>query len=154
MMMRSLVVVFTLVLVGCGHPLASVKNTKARYDPSVGVSGDVRMADEHIIAGEKLRPRDSLGAIGEYLRATESALAQLRQHPNDLDAVRDYDFALARVFSAIRQGHIDAWSQPLTVPGYVVTHRKDARVLWNPVDYEFIPCDELTVGGTAFTERA
>jgi len=58
------------------------------------------------------------------------------------------------VFSTIRAGQINAWSKPLTVPGYVITHRKDSRVLWNPVDYEFIPCDELTVGGAAFAERA
>src|SRR4029453_18567775 len=61
----------------------------------------------------ELQSRDSLAAIGEYLRAVDSALAQLRQHPGDLDAMRDYDFALARVFSAIRKGNIDAWWKQL-----------------------------------------
>ena len=150
----SLPIVITLVLAGCAHPLANVKNTTAHYAPSVAASSDVRVAEQHIIAGEKLQPRDSLAAISEYLRAADSALAQLRQHPGDLDAMRDYNFALARVFSAIRKGNIDAWSKPLAVPGYVITHRKDARVLWDPVNYEFIPCDELTIGGTAFSERA
>jgi hypothetical protein len=150
----SLPVALTLVLAGCAHPLANVKNTTAHYAPSVAASSDVRVTEHHIIAGEKLQPRDSLGAISEYLRAADSALTQLRQHPEDLDAVRDYNFALARVFSTIRKGQIDAWSKPLAVPGYVITHRKDARVLWNPVEFEFIPCDELTVGGAAFTERA
>src|ERR1044072_1295913 len=124
-MERSLVVVLAIVLAGCGHPLASVKNTTARYVPSVAAGADVRLAQQHIVAGEKLQGRYSLAAIGEYLRAAESALAQLRRNPEDLEARRDHDFALARVFSAIRQGQIDAWSQPLAVPGYVVTHRKD-----------------------------
>jgi pimeloyl-ACP methyl ester carboxylesterase len=154
MMRCSLAVALTLVLTGCAHPLANVKNTTAHYAPSVAASSDVRLAEQHIIAGEKLQQRDSLAAIGEYLRAADSALAQLRQHPADLDAMRDYDFALARVFSTIRKGHIDAWSKPLAVPGYVITHRKDTRLLWDPVNFEFIPCDELTIGGTAFTERA
>jgi pimeloyl-ACP methyl ester carboxylesterase len=153
-MERSLLVVLALVLAGCGHPLASVKNTTARYAPSVAAADDVRLAEQHIVAGEKLRGRDSLGAIGEYLRAADSALVRLRQHPDDANAMRDYDFALSRMFSIIHEGKIDAWSKPLVVPGYVVTHRKDTRVLWNPVGYEFIPCDELTVGGTAFEERA
>jgi pimeloyl-ACP methyl ester carboxylesterase len=154
MMERASFVALVLVLAGCGHPLASLKNTTAHYAPSVATSDDVRAAEQHIAAGEKLQSRDSLGAIGEYLRAADLAQARLRLRPADLDAVRDYDFALSRMFSAIRQGRIDAWSKPLTVPGYVITHRRDTRVLWNPADYEFIPCDELTVGGTAFTERA
>ena len=102
----SLVVPLTLVLAGCAHPLANVKNTTAHYAPSVAASGDVRVAEQHIIAGEKLQTRDSLAAIGDYLRAADSALAQLRQHPGDLDAMRDYNFALARVFSTINKGHI------------------------------------------------
>jgi hypothetical protein len=154
MMRCSLAIALTLVLAGCANPLANVKNTRVHYAPSVAASGDVRAGDQHIIAGEKLQQRDSLAAISEYLRAADSALAQLRQHPGDLDAMRDYDFALARVFSTIHKGHIDAWSKPLAVPGYVITHRKDARMLWDPVNYEFIPCDELTIGGTAFAERA
>src|SRR4029453_6294985 len=121
---------------------------------SATASSGVRAAEQHIIAGEKLQSRDSLGAIGEYLRAADSALAQLRRHPGDLDAMRDYNFALARVCLTINKGDIYARSKTLVVPGYVITHRKDVRVLWNPVEFEFIPCDELTVGGAAFTERA
>jgi len=83
---RSLLVVLALVLAGCGHPLASVKQTTARYVPSVGSPGEIRQAQQHILAAEKLQKSDSLGAIGEYLRATEAALAQLRRQPADLDA--------------------------------------------------------------------
>ncbi len=153
-MERPLIVALTLALTGCGHPLASIKNTTAHYVGSVAASGDARLAEEHIVAGQKLQARDSLGAIGEYLRAAELALAQLRQHPTDLDAIRDHNFALSRVFSSIRMGQIDAWSKPLVVPGYFITYRKDVRALWNPAEYEILPCDELMVGGTAFTERA
>ena len=154
---RSSFVVSALVLAvltGCGHSLASVNNTTPRYAPAIVASNDVREAEQHIVAAGKLQSHDSLGAIGEYLHAADLALTRLRQQPDDADAVRDYDFALSRAFSTIRQGHIDAWSKPLTVPGYVITFRRDTRVLWNPAEYEFIPCDELTVGGTAFTERA
>ena len=101
----SLPIVITLVLAGCAHPLANVKNTTAHYAPSVAASSDVRVAEQHIIAGEKLQPRDSLAAISEYLRAADSALAQLRQHPGDLDAMRDYDFASAGVFGDSQRKH-------------------------------------------------
>src|ERR1700736_1098484 len=58
--------------------------------------------------------------------AADSALKQLRRQPSDAAALHDYNFALSRVFSTIRVGKIDVWSKPLSVPGYVVTQRKDA----------------------------
>ncbi len=155
MIERLLVGALALGLAGCGHPLASVKNTTARYEASAS-AGPPRspLPERKIVAAQKLQQRDPLEAIGEYLSAAEAAANRLREQPKDAAALRDYNFALARVFSAVRAGQIDAWSQPLSVPGYVVTHRKDTRALWNPADYEFTPCDELVVGGTAFDERA
>ncbi|HYJ05174.1 MAG TPA: alpha/beta fold hydrolase [Chthoniobacterales bacterium] len=153
-MKRFLVIALALFLAGCGHPLASVKNTRARYEASASADGQLAAAEQEIIAAQKLQKREPLAAIGKYLNAAEAAAARLREQPKDAAALRDYNFALARVFSTIREEKIDAWSQPLAAPGYVVTHRKDTRALWNPADYEFVPCDELTVGGTAFHERA
>jgi hypothetical protein len=63
----SLAVPLTLVLAGCAEPLANVKNTTAHYAPSVAASSDVRVAEQHIVAGEKLQPRDSLAAIAVSL---------------------------------------------------------------------------------------
>lgn len=154
MIERLLVGTVALALAGCGHPLASVKNTSARYEASASADGRLAAAEREIVAAQKLQQRQPLEAIGKFLSAAEAAANRLREQPKDATALRDYNFALSRVFSAIRAGQIDAWSQPLSVPGYVVTHRKDTRAMWNPADYEFTPCDELIVGGTAFHERA
>jgi hypothetical protein len=151
---RLLVGALALALAGCGHPLASVKNTSARYEASTSADGRLAAAEQEIVAAQRLQQRQPLEAIGKFLSAAEAAANRLREQPKDAAALRDYNFALSRVFSAMRAGHIDAWSQPLSVPGYVVTHRKDTRAMWNPADYEFTPCDELVVGGTAFHDRA
>jgi pimeloyl-ACP methyl ester carboxylesterase len=153
-MKRLLFVGLALALAGCGKPLASVKNTTARYEASASADGRLAEAEQEIVAAQKLQKREPREAIGKYLSAVDAAAARLREQPKDAAALHDYNFALARVFSTIRDGKIDAWSQPLAVPGYTVTHRKDSRAMWNPADYEFVPCDELTVGGTAFHERA
>lgn len=150
----TLLVLVVTTIAGCAEPLAVVKQKPARYAPSASATGDVRAAQEHIVAAEKLGRSDSLRAIGENLSAADSALKQLRRQPSDAAALHDYNFALSRVFSTIRAGQIDVWSKPLSVPGYVVTQRKDVRAMWNPADYEFIPCDELTLSGTAFGQRA
>ena len=149
-----LVIVLALALAGCSQPLASIKNTTARYEASASADGPLAAAEQEIVAAQKLQRREPLEAIGKYLSAAEAAAARLREQPKDAAALHDYNFALARVFSTIRAGQVDAWSQPLSVPGHVVTHRKDTRAMWDPADYEFVPCDEILVGGSAFQERA
>jgi pimeloyl-ACP methyl ester carboxylesterase len=149
-----LLLALALAISGCAEPLAVVKHTAARYQPSPSATGEVRLVEQHIVAAEKLGPSDPLRAVGEYLSAADAALTRLRHQPSDAVALHDYNFALSRVFSIIHTGAVDPWSQPLTVPGYVVTRRKDERKMWNPADYNFIPTDELDVSGAAFTERA
>ena len=154
MKIRSLLLVYALALYGCAPAPATVKNKTAHYEAPATTNGQLAAAGEEIVAGQKIQQRAPLEAIGKYLSAADAALTRLRTQPHDAAALNDYDFALSRVFSAIASGHVDAWSRPLTVPGYVVTHRKDPRTLWNPSDYDFTPCDELTVGGSDFRERA
>ena len=71
--------------------------------------------------------------------------------------MRDYNFALARVFTTIRDAKLDPWRQPLAVPGgtggFVLTHQPDPRPQWNPALYEFIPADQFDVQGKYVSER-
>jgi hypothetical protein len=81
-------------------------------------------------------------------RRIEAATKELRKNPRDRLALRDYDFALSRVFSIIRDAHLDAWTHPLHVlaPGggeYVLTQRPAANPLWKPQEFDLIPADEL-----------
>lgn len=154
MTVRSRLLLFALLLGGCASPLATVKTTAPRYEQSAAAVEEPAASNPLIVEGEKLQRTDPTNAIGKYLSAAEGALTRLRREPGDAAALRDYNFALSRVFTTIRGAKIDAWSEPLSVPGYVVTHRKDSRAMWNPADYEFTPCDEIIVGGTAFHERA
>jgi pimeloyl-ACP methyl ester carboxylesterase len=72
--------------------------------------------------------------------------------------LRDYDFALSRVFSATRDAHLNPWTCPLHVPApnggeYLLTNRANAKRLWQPQDYELIPADELNVRGRFVVPR-
>ncbi len=69
-----------------------------------------------------------------------------------LSALRDYNFALARVFSVLRDAPLDPWTHKLNVPApdgskYFVVHRPFANRLWKPQDFELVPADELSVTG-------
>ena len=96
-------------------------------------------------------------ALEVYLNVLETATRQLTQNPNDAEAMREYNFVLARVFTTIRDARLDPWTQPLTVPGanggFVLTHRFDPRPQRNPALYEFTPADQFDVHGKYVSER-
>ncbi|HEV2718075.1 MAG TPA: alpha/beta fold hydrolase, partial [Terriglobales bacterium] len=68
------------------------------------------------------------------------------------------NFALSRVFSVIRDAHLDPWTRPLRVPApnggeYLLTRRAIANRLWRPQDFDLIPADELDVRGKLVVPR-
>jgi pimeloyl-ACP methyl ester carboxylesterase len=82
----------------------------------------------------------------------------LRKAGKDAVALRDYDFALSRVFSAIRNAQLDPWAHPLhvTVPGggeYLLTGTRTASPVWNPERYDLIPADQLDLHGSLIVRR-
>ena len=135
-------------------PLAKVHEMKPRLAGPPGAAVELRKAEQLINEGNRVESRDPHTAMGDYLAAADSALARLQKSPGDHAALRDYDFALSRMFGVIGMRNVDAWSKPVQCGGYTLTYRKDARSLWNPVDFDFIPVDQLIVGGEAFRQTA
>ncbi|MGB8554197.1 MAG: hypothetical protein WCD73_12780, partial [Pseudolabrys sp.] len=91
-------------------------------------------------------------AIGFYLGGLEATGIAIQKDPRNPLALRDYNFALSRVFSVIRDAPFEPWTRPLNFPApsggeYLLTHRAIANRLWRPQDYELIPADELDVRG-------
>jgi pimeloyl-ACP methyl ester carboxylesterase len=101
--------------------------------------------------------RKPMVALGGYISAAQVASEQLQRNPQDADAREVYNFAVARIFTTIRDAKLDPWTQPLTVPSrtgdFVLTRRPDARKAWNPALYEFTPADQFDVGGSYVKER-
>jgi pimeloyl-ACP methyl ester carboxylesterase len=146
-----------LALSACA-PLAQVREIKPRLGAQHGTLPQLRHAEQAIAEGDNLQRADPTGAIGFYLSGVESATSELRKDPNDRVALRDYDFALSRVFSVIHDAHLDPWTRPLHVPApnggqYLLTNRAIANRLWRPQDYELIPADELDVRGKFVVPR-
>src|SRR5688500_15186100 len=80
-------------------PLAQVRQTKARLSGQNAATPEQRRAEEAIAAGQELQRTDPLKAIGYFVRGVELSSRELQKHPSDTIALRDYNFALARVFS-------------------------------------------------------
>src|SRR4030095_8649720 len=118
-----------------------VRQTKATLSGQQATTPELRRAEEAISAGRELQGADPTKAIGYSLRGVELSANELKRHPRDSVALRDYDFALSRVFSVIHDAHLDPWTNPLQVPApnggqYLLTHRAIANRLWQTQDYE------------------
>ena len=140
-----------LATLGACAPLAKVSETRPKLGAQHGTMPELRRSEQAIVDGQKLERSDPNRAVGFYLAGVEAASAELRRDSKDRLALHDYNFALSRVFTVIRDSHLDPWTHPLRVPrpggGYVLTHRPHANRLWNPRDYDLIPADELDVRG-------
>jgi pimeloyl-ACP methyl ester carboxylesterase len=138
-------------MLGACAPLARVSETRPTLGAQHGTIPELRRSEQAIVDGQKLQRSDPNKAVGFYLAGVEAASTELRRDSQDRLALRDYNFALSRVFSVIRDSHLDPWTHPLRVPGpsgeYVLTHRPRANRLWKPQDYDLIPADELDVRG-------
>jgi len=144
-------------LSGCA-PLATVRETSPTLGAQYGTSPQLQRAEQQIAAGQQLKASHPERATGFYLAGAESATSELRKNPKDRIALRDYNFALSRIFSVIRDTPFEPWTHPFNVPApgggeYLLTDRAIANRLWRPQDYELIPADELDVRGKFVSPR-
>ena len=149
-----LIAIVGIALAGCGS-YSTVKEKRPSFS-ALSSSSRPTSTESTILRALRERRRP-LAALEGYLTALETATRQLTRNPNDAEAIRDYNFALARVFTTIRDARLDPWTQPLTVPGanggFVLTHRGDPRPQRNPALYEFTPADQFDVHGKYVSER-
>jgi pimeloyl-ACP methyl ester carboxylesterase len=157
--MRSLVgALSTAVMVaGCATaPYAEVWHKRPRLIGPPG-SGRLATAEQNLTKAMHQERAKPLAAMGDCLEALQSASDELKLNPASATAVRDYNFAVSRIFQIIHDTKLDPWTQPLAVPTargeFVLTYKPDPRPEWNPAPYEFTPADEFDVGGKYVTER-
>jgi pimeloyl-ACP methyl ester carboxylesterase len=154
---KSHIVVAAITTLAACAPLAQVHQVNPSLGAPYGTLPDLQRAERAIANAENIKHTDPKKRIGLYLSGVESATTELRKNPRDLIALRDYNFALSRVFSVIRDAHLDPWTRPLQVPAPngedSLGHRAIADRLWRPEDYNLIPADELDVRGKFVVPR-
>jgi pimeloyl-ACP methyl ester carboxylesterase len=154
---KSLIVVAAVATLAACAPLAQVHHVNPSLGTPHGILPDLQRAERAIADAENTKHTDPKKGIGLYLSGVESATTELRKNPKDPVALRDYNFALSRVFSVIREAHLDPWTHPLKVPApkgeYSLGHRANADRLWRPEHYDLIPADELDVRGKFVVPR-
>ena len=155
---KAYIVILLALALGACAPLAQVREVNPRLGAQRGSPLELQRAEHAIAEGQKLERIDPHRAIGFYLGGLEATGIAIQKDPRNPLALRDYNFALSRVFSVIRDAPFEPWTRPLNFPApsggeYLLTHRAIANRLWRPQDYELIPADELDVRGKFVVPR-
>jgi pimeloyl-ACP methyl ester carboxylesterase len=136
-------------IAGCAS-YSSVTEKRPHYTP---VTPEGRRIAEAMEVGR----RQPEASIGKYLDAASAAAEELRAHPSDVQARRDYNFAVGRVYEALDAAKLNPWQQPVSAPGSTGTWRlvgrRVLRADHNPALYHVLPADRYTFKGIYVNRR-
>jgi len=142
-----------LTMVGC----AQIAVVSEKHPGALPLGSDrTRVAAQSIERGLAEENKEPIAALGEYVAAVRQSLGELKRNPRNAEAMRSYNFAIARIFGVIRDAKLDPWTHPLQVGAkgeFTLTWKGDPRPEWNLALYELIPADELTIKGTYVEKR-
>src|SRR6266566_4165468 len=133
---------------GCAQIATVSEKRPAPLPSSSGANQVATQTIDSALVEEKQQPTVALAA---FIAAARDALRQLDRNPANAEARRDYNFAVARIFSVVRDAKLDPWTHPMPVGAngeFTLTWKRDPRPEWNLALYDLIPADELDFKGT------
>ena len=140
--------VLALAMVGCAQIAVVSEKRPAALPPGSGADRVATQTINRALVEERKQP---IVALGAFVAAARDALRQLDRNPANTEARRDYNFAVARIFTVVRDAKLDPWTQPMRVGAnneFTLTWKHDPRPEWNLAFYDLIPADELNFKGT------
>jgi pimeloyl-ACP methyl ester carboxylesterase/predicted GNAT family acetyltransferase len=140
--------VVALAMAGCAQIAVVSEKRPAALPPGSGADQIATQTVNRALVEERKQPTVALGA---FVAAARDSLRQLDRNPADAEALRNYNFAVARIFTVVRDAKLNPWTQPMLVGAngeFTLTYKRDPRPEWNPALYDLIPADELDFKGT------
>ena len=140
--------VLAFALAGCAQIAVVSEKRPAALPPSSGPDQVATQTIDRALVEEKKQP---IVALGAFVAAARDSLHQLDRNPANPEARRDYNFAVARIFTVVRDAKLNPWTQPMRVGAngeFTLTWKRDPRPEWNLALYDLIPADELDYKGT------
>jgi len=140
--------VVAFAVAGCAQIAVVSEKRPAALPPGSGADRVATQTIDRALVEEKKQP---IVALGAFVAAARDSLHQLDRNPANAEARRDYNFAVARIFTVVRDAKLDPWTQPMRVGAkgeFTLTWKRDPRPEWNLTLYDLIPADELDYKGT------
>jgi pimeloyl-ACP methyl ester carboxylesterase len=140
--------VVAFVVASCAQIAVVSEKRPAALPAASGANQVATQTINRALVEEKKQP---ILALGAFVAAARDSLRQLDRNPANAEARRDYNFAVARIFTVVRDAKLDPWTQPMRVGAngeFTLTWRRDPRPEWSLALYDLIPVDELDFRGT------
>src|SRR3984893_9643352 len=111
--LRLIAAAVALALFAGGAQIAVVSEKRpAPLPPGSGADQIATQTVDRALGEEKKQP---IVALGAFVAAARDPLRQLERNPADAEARRAYNFAVARIFTAVRDAKLDPWTHPMRV---------------------------------------
>src|SRR2546425_1019949 len=133
---------------GCAQIAVVSEKRPAALPPGSGAN---RVATQTIDSGLAEEKKQPIVALSAFVAAARDSLRQLDRNPANAEARHNYNFAVARIFTVVRDAKLDPWTHPMRVGAngeYTLTWKRDPRPEWNLALYDLVPADELDFKGT------
>jgi hypothetical protein len=140
-----------LFIAACAN-YSSAKKTRLTYEP-VSPAG-------LIIASTLTRHAESPeGQIGAYLDAVDKAATVLKRNPGDVQARKDYNFAISRIMEVVNDAGLDPGKKAIRCPGARRNWVFAVKTPDKPIDqdlsmYRITPADRYEFEGRLVKERS
>jgi pimeloyl-ACP methyl ester carboxylesterase len=150
---NSAVLLLAAIFAGCSQIAVVSEKSPARFRATSGTNQAIAQRIDRAQALERSQPQAALEA---YVDAARDSLHELERNPANPEARRCYNFAVAGIFSVIREAKLDPWTQALRFgasSGLTLIGRNDpSKPEQNPALYDLIPTDQLRYHGTYVKE--
>jgi pimeloyl-ACP methyl ester carboxylesterase len=150
---NSAILLLAAIVAGCSQIAVVSEKPPARFRSSSETDQDIAKAIDRAQGLQRTQPPIALEA---YASAARASLHQLERNPTNTEARRCYNFAVAGIFSVVRQAKLDPWTEPVQVGTnnkLTLTGKRDpSKPEQNPALYDLIPTDELRYHGTYVKE--
>ncbi len=140
---------FALGFASCAH-YASVREKVPDYRSETQAGRMIMRAMRH---PEKLPEAQ----MGRYIDAAAVAAGELEKRPGDGQTLRDYNFAVSRLFEVLHGTSFEPWKVPVICPGaggdWKFTMTSDGKPEHDPARFQILPADRYQFRGKLVKER-
>ena len=141
---------FTVLGTGCKN-YATVRDRKPTFASTTPAGEKIVQALKHPVRTPEVQ-------MGRFIDAASIAGKVLEKYPQDTKALRDYNFAVSRLFDVLDKSDLKPWRAPVICPGaegnWSFTVLSDGKPEHDPSNFRIIAADRFQFRGTLVRERS
>ncbi len=147
--LRIVAACLCLAAAGC-QTYSKVREQQPHYQATTPVG-------EAIVRALKNPEKQPEAQMGRYIDAASEAAAILEKNPGDAQALKDYNFAVSRLFEVLHDSGLEPWKAPVKCPGadgdWSFSVVSDGKPEHDPSRYRILPADRFEFKGKLITDR-